>query len=141
MDSVLAECRLSCPHGMWDLSSLTRNRTCVSCIGMCVHTLSCIQLCDATDCIPPGSYVHGTSQARILEWFAICFTKRLSHPQGLTPRLLHLLHWQADLYHCSTWEAPCIGRWILNHWATREVLWRAHLSICWISPGHPTECL
>ena len=27
--SVVVVCGLSCPHGMWDLSSLTRNRTCV----------------------------------------------------------------------------------------------------------------
>ena len=29
---------------------------------------SCLTLCDPMDCSPPGSSVHGISQARILEW-------------------------------------------------------------------------
>ena len=32
---------------------------------------SCLTLCDPIDCSPPGSSVHGTFQARILEWVAI----------------------------------------------------------------------
>ena len=28
------------------------------------------------DCSPPGSFVHGILQARILEWVAISFSKR-----------------------------------------------------------------
>ena len=31
-------------------------------------TQLCPTLCDPTDCSPPGSSVHGTLQARILEW-------------------------------------------------------------------------
>ena len=53
------------------------------------------------DCSPPGSSVHGISQTRILEWVAI---SRGSSP----PR---------DPTHVS-----CIGRCILEHLATREVL-------------------
>ena len=30
-----------------------------------------VQLCDPMDYSPPGSSVHGVSQARILEWVAI----------------------------------------------------------------------
>ena len=33
----------------------------------CVHTQSCMTLCDSIDCSPPGSSSHGISQARILE--------------------------------------------------------------------------
>ena len=29
---------------------------------------SCLTLCNLVDCSPPGSSVHGISQARILEW-------------------------------------------------------------------------
>ena len=29
---------------------------------------SCLTLCDPMDCSPPGSSVHGISQARVLEW-------------------------------------------------------------------------
>ena len=32
---------------------------------------SCLTLCNPVDCSPPGSSVHGISQARILEWVAI----------------------------------------------------------------------
>ena len=32
---------------------------------------SCLTLCDPMDSSPPGSSVHGISQARILEWVAI----------------------------------------------------------------------
>ena len=31
--------------------------------------------CDPVDCSPPGSSVHGISQARILEWVAISFSR------------------------------------------------------------------
>ena len=33
------------------------------------------------DCSPSGSSVHGVAQARILEWVAISFSKRSSHPE------------------------------------------------------------
>ena len=38
---------------------------------MCSVTQLCPTLCDPIDCIPPGSSVHWTSQARILEWVVI----------------------------------------------------------------------
>ena len=41
-----------------------------------VHLLSPVQLfCDLMDCSPPGSSVHVISQARILEWVAIFFSR------------------------------------------------------------------
>ena len=36
---------------------------------------SCPTLCDPTDCSPPGSSVHGISQARILKWVAVSFSR------------------------------------------------------------------
>ena len=36
---------------------------------------SCPTLCDPMDCGPPDSSVHGISQARILEWVAISFSR------------------------------------------------------------------
>ena len=38
---------------------------------------SCLTLCDSMSCCPPGSSVHGISQAKILEWFATSFSKNL----------------------------------------------------------------
>ena len=41
-----------------------------------VQSLSQVRLsCDATDCSPSGSSVHGISQARILKWVAISFSR------------------------------------------------------------------
>ena len=37
----------------------------------CLVTKLCPTLCDPMDCSPPGSSVHGISQARVLEWVAI----------------------------------------------------------------------
>ena len=45
---------------------------------------SCLTLCDAVDCSPPGSYVHGILQARILEWVAISFSRGSSRPRDRT---------------------------------------------------------
>ena len=36
----------------------------------CSATQLCPTLCDPMDCSPPGSSLHGISQARILEWIA-----------------------------------------------------------------------
>ena len=54
-------------------------------------------------CSPPGSSVHGTFQARILEWVAISF------PRGYSPSRNQI---------CIT----CIGRRILYHSASREAV-------------------
>ena len=45
---------------------------------------SCPILCDPMDCSPPGSSVHGISQARILEWVAIPFSRGSSRPRVWT---------------------------------------------------------
>ena len=37
----------------------------------CTRDLSCLTLCDPMDCSLPGSSVHGTLQARVLEWVAM----------------------------------------------------------------------
>ena len=37
---------------------------------------SCPTLSDLMDCSPPGSYIHGTFQARVLEWGALAFSKK-----------------------------------------------------------------
>ena len=37
-------------------------------------TQSCLTLRDPMDCSPPGSSIHGSFQARVLEWGAIAFS-------------------------------------------------------------------
>ena len=46
-------------------------------------TKSCLT-CDCMDCSLPGSSVHGISQARILEWGAISFSRASSWPRDWT---------------------------------------------------------
>ena len=46
-------------------------------------------------------FVHSISQARILEWVAIFFSRGSSRPRDQT-------------------RVSCIGRWVLYHWATRR---------------------
>ena len=61
----------------------------------------CLTLCDLMGHSPPGSSVHGISQARILEWVAISSYRGPSWPRDQT---------------CVS----CIGRRVLYHWATWE---------------------
>ena len=57
---------------------------------MCAKSLQlCLTLCDSMDCSPPGSFVQGILQARILEWVAC------PPPEGLPdPGVLMNLHHQ-----------------------------------------------
>ena len=47
-------------------------------------TQSCLTLWDPTDSNPPGSSVHGTLQARTLEWVAISTSRGSSQPRDQT---------------------------------------------------------
>ena len=47
----------------------------------CLVAKLCLTLCDPMDCSPPGSSVHGMSQARILEWVTISSSRGSSHPR------------------------------------------------------------
>ena len=49
-----------------------------------MHAQSCPTLCYPMDCSPPGSSVHGISQARILEWVAISSSRGSSWPRDQT---------------------------------------------------------
>ena len=90
------------------------------------------------DCSPPGSFIHGILQARILEWVASSFSGDLPHSgiepaslttpalagrdwncvscnscigrQGLNLCLLQLLHWQAGIEPASLTTPALAGR-------------------------------
>ena len=51
---------------------------------VCAQSLSCLTLSNSVVCGSPGSSVHGISQARILEWFAISFSRGSSRPRDGT---------------------------------------------------------
>ena len=64
--------------------------------GIVVYLLNHAQLfSNSMDCSPPGSSVHGISQARILEWVAFSFSRESS--------------WLKDQTHAS-----CIGRQVFT---------------------------
>ena len=53
------------------VSSEFQSHTFMACVHVCPVTQSCLTLCYPVDCSLPGSYIHGFSQGRILEWVAI----------------------------------------------------------------------
>ena len=55
---------------------------------------SCPTLCDPIDCSPPGSSVHGSLKARVLEGIAMPFSRGSSQPRDQTCIFSCLLHWQ-----------------------------------------------
>ena len=64
-----------------------------------------------TVCSLPGSSAHGISQARILEWGVITFSRGSSWPQGSNPGLLHcrqifyrLSHQRSPMYVFRTFQ-------------------------------------
>ena len=70
---------------------------------------SCLTPCNLMDCSPPGSSVHGISQARILGWFAIPSPRGSSQPRG----------W--------TWVSCTAGRFFAI-WTTRKALLQKRLN-------------
>ena len=51
---------------------------------VCSVAQSCPILCNPMHCSPPGSSVRGISQARVLEWVAISFSRGSSCPRDRT---------------------------------------------------------
>ena len=68
---------------------------------MCLGAQSCPILCDSMDCSPPGSSVHGTLQARILQWVAMPSSRGSSQPRDQT-------------------QVSCIVDRFFTIWTTRE---------------------
>ena len=61
----------------------------------CLVAKSFLALCNPMNYSLPDSSVHGISQARILEWVVISFSRGSSRPREKSPSLC-LLHWQVD---------------------------------------------
>ena len=78
------------------------------------------------DCGPPGSSVHGISQARILEWVAISFSRGSSQP-GIG---MHSSASPALAGGCSATVPP--GSHCLN---SRRRTWHALANGCWQLTG------
>ena len=90
--------QILCHWATWEVTIV-----CV-CVCVCVCVLaaqSCLTLWDPMESSPPGSSIHGTLQARILEGVAIPFSRGSSWPRD----------W--------TWIS-CISVRFFTIWATRE---------------------
>ena len=87
---------------------LTRSLHCyfVVILSICLYTQLPLILCNPLDCSPPGSFIHGIFQARALEWVAIPSSREST--------------WFRDWISISC--ISCIGRWILYHWASWELV-------------------
>ena len=68
----------------------------------------CLTLCDAMDCSPPGSSIHGIFQTRILEWVAISFSRGSSRPRDRT-------------------RVSCTAGRFFTIWATRDSCFPSYL--------------
>ena len=76
----------------------------------CSVAQSCPTLCDPMDYSPQSSSVHGISQARILEWIAISYSRGSSWPRDRI-------------------QVSCTDRRIFYHWATWEALLLSQLNL------------
>ena len=69
----------------------------------CLLTKSCLTFCYPMDCSPPGSFVHGISQARILKWVAKLSSRGSSQLRDQT-KVSHFARW--ILYQLSYQGSP-----------------------------------
>ena len=121
------------------------------CVCVCICSVAqwCWTLCNPMDYSPPGSSVHGISQARILEWVSISFSRGSANlgdwHLGSLPWSHHLF-----LFHCA-W--PCgsvnldvstvlMSQRLLNGQSKEEQEWwplpgvcESHSECCHRSPG------
>ena len=84
-----------------------KEKTALSCqlrVGLVAQ--SCPTLCNPMGCRPPVSSVQSISQARILEWVAVHFSRGIFPTQGSNPDLLHC---RQILYLLSHQGSPNLG--------------------------------
>ena len=78
----------------------------------------CLTLSDPMDCSPPGSFIHGIFQARVLEWVATAVSyekprqhiKKQRHHLPTKVRLGKAMVVPAVMYGCENWtikKAEC----------------------------------
>ena len=81
----------------WEVNGLERNETFTIhiwyvCTRACSVPKLCLTPCNPRDCSLPGSSIHGTFQARILEWVVIFFSRGSSQSRDL-PDIISLHSW------------------------------------------------
>src|SRR5574341_1322857 len=100
----------------------------------------CPTLCKPMDCSLPGSSVHGSLQARVLEWVAIAFSNldSILKSRDITlptkVGLVKALVFPVVMYGCESWtvkKAECQRIDALELWCWRRLLrvpWTARRS-------------
>ena len=119
------------------------------CVCVCSFAQSCPTLCGPMDGSQRDSSDHGISQARVLEWVAISFSRGSSQPRDRT------LASRQILYHCATWEIPDVltpwgqGQALFIHVSSRtqdallvlQEIWRNSIQLhLGLAPGLPGLC-
>ena len=106
--------------------------------GLVAH--SCLILRDPMDCSPPGSSVHGISQARVLAWVAIAFSRESYRPRNQTQvshidrQMLYCLSLQGKLHGSKLLKYLLIYVWLsmsislLLHFS--EIFWKKMIRTC-----------
>ena len=101
---------------------------------------SCQTLSDPTDCSPPGSSVHVTFQARILEWgtIAFCyltyFVKTIKISSAFSLSIVNLKYTSDRCWICveskrlASWDAWCALKMVLRFWDLKAML---NIQHCW----------
>ena len=88
---------------------------------------SCLTLCDPMDCILPGSSVHGSFQARVLEWGAIALSRIISLVRSKSsPGRLNVV--------CLAHTLRCGAILTLSQWLPKSCLSPCRIFPC--SGGH-----
>ena len=90
---------------------------------MCAYSVSksCLTPCGPIGCSPPGSSVHGISQAGILEWVTISFSRGSSQPWDQTHvswngRWILLPHTHTHTHTCVKVKSLSCVQFIVTPW-------------------------
>ena len=100
---------------------------------------SCPSLWDPMDCSPPGSFVHGIFQTRILEWVIISYSRRSSQPRDPSRVSCVSCIGSYALYSWATWEALCL--WSISNKCKQLMRSKLHFFSNWISISSTTEII
>ena len=88
-----------------------------------------LTLCKSLDCSLTGSLVHGISQAKILEWVAISYSRGSSQPRDRTRVSCFSCIGRQILYHCTTWEAFNVYLWQMSGVYSDQITVTSNLEI------------
>ena len=91
----------------------------------------CLTFCDAVDCSPPISAVHGILQARILEWVVMPSSRKSSWPRDGTYVACVSCTVGGSLL-LSHWGSPIIGYYLLSIWPHWFLFYSYYNLLLWL---------